>query len=213
MGMADTALSAKYQREFNREQRAWQERMSNTAYQRQTKDLEAAGINRVLGYMKGAGASTPSGGTGSAPSSNMAGAAMKGAMISQQLKSAKAAEGRDQMQGEAAAATARHQNALAKEQEVIAEFFASGEAGKAGKIARALGGNLDIKGVLAIMALDANERNQSSARESGTNTWLQKLGLEEKNNAKNETGFTPNLTSDAPQRRPHIRGSLKGKKR
>lgn len=61
-------FSAK-QAQLNRD---FEERMSNTSYQRAVKDLEAAGLNPLLAYLNG-GASTPSGSAASGTSASSSG--------------------------------------------------------------------------------------------------------------------------------------------
>lgn len=69
-GMKGQSSANKTNERIARENREFQERMSNTAYQRSAKDLEKAGLNRILSL--GSPASSPAGSTAQVQSTTQA---------------------------------------------------------------------------------------------------------------------------------------------
>lgn len=67
--LGSAVVSGLFGQHSARESMKWQEHMSNTAYQRAARDLEKAGLNRVLAL--GSPASTPSGATASLPDAKL----------------------------------------------------------------------------------------------------------------------------------------------
>jgi hypothetical protein len=61
LGFIGQQMTNSAQAEAADKQMEFQQNNSNTAYQRQVADLQAAGLNPMLAYIKGGGASTPTG--------------------------------------------------------------------------------------------------------------------------------------------------------
>ena len=81
-----TIYSAQQAKKRAKEQMAFQERMSNSAVQRQMADMQQAGINPILAGKYG-GASSPTGAMAQTP--DFGGAVLKGAQIQQAVNTAK----------------------------------------------------------------------------------------------------------------------------
>lgn len=115
-GLSGAKSSARLSQRQAREQMRFQERMSNTAFQRAASDLEASGLNRILAL--GNPASTPGGAMGAVPDFGQA--MVAGAQAADSLRTAAGQRKLMQDQGlnQVASAKAANASAAASESQV-----------------------------------------------------------------------------------------------
>lgn len=155
----------KTNKKIAREQMAFQERMSNTAHQREVKDLLAAGLNPILSTAQ-RGASTPPG--ASATMENTAKDATRNIALAAQLGLTKAQTAAAHATALNQTATANRTNAQATGEKIVAdEYLGPGGRAKAlmdhasppGSVTRQVGAAITS-------AKDVYQRNKESL-----NTW------------------------------------------
>lgn len=154
-----------------REQMAFQERMSNTAHQREMADLKAAGLNPTLTATGGAGASTPSGSSFTAEPVDVVGAGMRGAASAADIASKPTAQKLLQAQIDQSKATARAADETAKQTakvtaDVIPVQIAEGQSRLRNNVAN------------SILALNNAENARKQGGLMDLSTWFQKYEQE-----------------------------------
>lgn len=120
---------AAYNAEQAQIQRDWQERMSNTAYQRAMKDMEKAGLNPILAYSQG-GAQVPGGATAQVSGTNMSsaqGAMASGGLLGSEMGSISGYQGQAEWTGGILALLGAAIGSLGSAQQLFGQMGKAGE--------------------------------------------------------------------------------------